>query len=372
MCSLDLNKLSEPSFIERDASAVTSEMVTQFEAMSGKTLYPAQPERVEIDMVAYREMLLRIGIQAAAKQNLLAYATGANLDHLAAFYNVTRLGAVSARATLQFTVQAARPAAVVIPAGTQVQTKNGKYSFATTAQVTLAAGSLAVTATGAAITAGTGANGYLPGEIANLVDSLDVDAVTNTTTSYGGLAAEDDDRLRTRTQLATEAFSTCGPVGAYRFWALSAHQGIIDVAVVSPDPGVVAVHPLMADGLPPSTVLALVAAMLLDDTRRPLTDLIKVLPPIAREYAIHVSIEVEAGYDAAIVSAAVNTALETYAAGRAARLGRDIVPAQIISAAAVPGVHDVTVVSPGLLVLGATEWAHCTGVTVALTGVVDG
>ena len=372
MCSLDLNKLAEPSFIERDASAVTAEMVTQYEAMSGKTLYPAQPERVEIDMVAYREMLLRIGIQAAAKQNLLAYATGANLEHLAAFYNVGRLPATPARATLQFVLKTARAAAVAIPAGTQVQTKDGKYSFATTGQVILATGDLTATVTSVATTTGTGPNGYLPGEITNLANSVDVDAVTNTTTSYGGLSAEDDDRLRTRTQLASEAFSTCGPAGAYQFWALSAHQGIVDVAVVSPSAGVVQVHPLMADGLPSSDVLALVAAMLLDDTRRPLTDLVKALPPVCRNYAIHVGIAVEDGYDAAAVVTAVKAALTAYAAGRAARLGRDIVPAQVISAAAVAGVHDVTVFTPGLLVLGAAEWAQCTGITVDLMGVVDG
>ena len=51
MCSLDLSKLTEPSFIERDAAAVTSDMVAMFEAMTSRTLYPAQPERVEIDMV---------------------------------------------------------------------------------------------------------------------------------------------------------------------------------------------------------------------------------------------------------------------------------------------------------------------------------
>jgi phage-related baseplate assembly protein len=372
MCSLDLSSLPEPSFIDRDATAVTSEMVSQFETMTKRTLYPAQPERVEIDMVAYREMLLRIGIQSAAKQNLLAYATDENLDQLAAFYNVTRLPAASARTTLQFSVTTARPAAVAIPAGTQVQTKDGKYSFATSAAVTLAAGSLSVTATGVATTAGTGANGYLPGEIANLVDNVDVDAVVNTTTSYGGLAAEDDDRLRTRTQLATEAFSTCGPVGAYRFWALSAHQGIVDVAVVSPSAGVVQVHPLMSDGLPSSEVIALVATMLLDEKVRPLTDLVKVLPPTSHDYTIHVAVTVEDGYDAATVVAKAKTALEIYATGRAARLGRDIVPAQIISAAAVTGVHDVSVIAPGLLVLGDAEWAHCTGVSVDLTGVVDG
>ena len=372
MCSLDLNKLTEPSFIERDAATVTAEMVSQAEAMLGRTLYPAQPERVEIDMVAYREMLLRIGIQAAAKQNLLAYATGENLEHLAAFYDVERLSAQSARATLQFSVTTARSSAVAIPAGTRVETKDGKFAFVTSSQVILAAGDLSVTATGVATTAGTGANGYLPGEIANLLDSVDVDAVANTTTSYGGLAAEDDDRLRTRTQLATEAFSTCGPAGAYRFWALTAHQGIVDVAVVSPSAGQVHVHPLMSDGLPSSEVLALVSATLLADTVRPLTDLVQVLAPTARDYVIQVSVEVEDGYDAATVLAAAKTALTTYAAGRAARLGRDIVPAQVISAAAVAGVHDVSVISPGLLVLGPAEWAHCTGITVTLTGVVDG
>jgi phage-related baseplate assembly protein len=372
MCSLDLTSLPEPSFVERDAAAVTSEMVAMFEAMTGRTLYPAQPERVEIDVVAYREMLVRIGIQAAAKQNLLAYATDTHLDHLAAFYDVTRLAAAAARTTLLFSVDPPRPAAVAIPAGTRVQTKNGKIAFATTVQVVLPAGEASVAVPAVAATPGTGANGYLPGEIANLVDSLDVDAVANTTTSYGGLAAEDDDRLRTRTQIATEAFSTCGPVDAYRFWALSAHQGIVDVAVVSPSAGVVHVHPLMADGLPGSEVIAQVAALLLGDKVRPLTDLVKVLPPVSRDYAVHVAVTVQGGHDAATVAGAAHKALLAYASGRAARLGRDIVPAQVISAAAVTGVHDVEVLSPGLMVLAAAEWAHCTGVTVDVAGVADG
>lgn len=372
MCSLDLNSLPEPSFVERDAAAVTAEMVAMFEAMTGRTLYPAQPERVEIDLVAYREMLLRIGIQAAARQNLLAYATGMHLDHLAAFYEVTRLAAAAARVTLRFSVDPPRPAAVAIPAGTQVQTKDGKFAFATEAQVVLPAGETSATVTAVATTPGTGANGYLPGEIANLVDSLDVDTVANTTTSYGGLAAEGDDRLRARTQIATEAFSTCGPENAYRFWALSAHQGIVDVAVVSPSAGVVHVHPLMADGLPGSEVIAKAAALLLADKVRPLTDLVKVLPPVVRNYAVHVAVTVQGGHDAATVKDAARDALETYVASRAARLGRDIVPAQVISAAAVTGVHDVSVLSPGLLVLDATEWAHCTGVTVDVAGVSDG
>lgn len=40
---------------------------------------------------SYREMLLRAAVQDAGKGNLLAFATGAVLDHLGAFYGVERL-----------------------------------------------------------------------------------------------------------------------------------------------------------------------------------------------------------------------------------------------------------------------------------------
>lgn len=63
------------------------------------------------------------------------------------------------------------------------------------------------------------------------------------------LTSEDDTSLRTRTQLALEGFSTAGPVGAYRFHALSAvrlwadaegrtwQQRVRDVAISSTTPG---------------------------------------------------------------------------------------------------------------------------------------
>ena len=60
--------LPEPSFIDRDPQAITAEIVAQYEQLTGKTLYPAQVERLLIDVIAYRETLVRIGIQEAAKQ----------------------------------------------------------------------------------------------------------------------------------------------------------------------------------------------------------------------------------------------------------------------------------------------------------------
>lgn len=44
-----------------------------------------------LEVAAYRELLLRQRVNQAARANLLAFATGADLDHLALFYGVERL-----------------------------------------------------------------------------------------------------------------------------------------------------------------------------------------------------------------------------------------------------------------------------------------
>lgn len=83
--------LPEPSFIDRDPQVVTAELVAMYESLTGKTLYPAQPERILVDLIAYREQLLRIAIQEAAKQNLVEYAIYPMLDYLGELVGVTRL-----------------------------------------------------------------------------------------------------------------------------------------------------------------------------------------------------------------------------------------------------------------------------------------
>jgi phage-related baseplate assembly protein len=83
--------LPEPSFVTRDPEAVTAEMVASWEATAGKTLYPGQVESLLIDLIAYRESLVRIAIQEAAKQNLVAYAIYPMLDYLGQLVGVQRI-----------------------------------------------------------------------------------------------------------------------------------------------------------------------------------------------------------------------------------------------------------------------------------------
>lgn len=86
-----MTTLPEPSFINRDPATITAEMIAAYETATGKTLYPAQVERLLINGFIYRETLTRIGIQEAAKQNLVAYAAAPMLDYLGELVNCTRL-----------------------------------------------------------------------------------------------------------------------------------------------------------------------------------------------------------------------------------------------------------------------------------------
>lgn len=75
--------LEKPQFVNADAQAITREMIAAYEAASGKTLWPAQAERLLIDLFAYQETLVRSAIQSAAEQNLVAFARAPMLDYLA-------------------------------------------------------------------------------------------------------------------------------------------------------------------------------------------------------------------------------------------------------------------------------------------------
>ncbi|AHI67584.1 baseplate J/gp47 family protein [Burkholderia thailandensis] len=381
--------LSEPNFIDRDPQAITAAIIAEYEARTGKTLYPAQVERVLIDIVAYRETLVRVGVQEAAKQNLVAFARAPMIDYLGQLVGVTRLPAQPATTVVRFSVETPLATNLLIAAGTRVETGDGGVSFATDADAVLAAGRTSIDVAATCDTAGALGNGWQPGQINSLVDDLgeaDV-AVANTQTSANGYEEEETERLRERIQLAPEAFSTAGPRLAYVFHAKSAHQSIVDVSVIGPEmttrdgrlvsvngvpPGSVRVYPLVDTGLPGDDILARVAQALDDEKKRPLTDFVEVRAPKPVDYAIDARLTLYKDADAGTVLAQARAAANAYRANRAAGLGRDIVPAQLTAALQVPGVYDVDLNGLALRVLADDEWARCTGVAVVATGVAHG
>ncbi|ARU23683.1 hypothetical protein RSSE_c3300 [Ralstonia solanacearum] len=366
--------LPEPNFIDRDPDAITTEIVAQYEALTGKTLYPAQVERLLIDVIAYRETLVRIGIQETAKQCLVAYARAPMLDYLGELVGVTRLPAQPAKTTLRFAIESALATDLLVPAGTRVEGGDGTATFATDSDVVLSVGQFYVDAAATCEEPGAAGNAWQPGQISNLVDELgDVDVTAvNTIVTSGGVEEEDDDRLRERIKLAPEAFSTAGSRLAYVFHAKSAHQSIIDVAVLSPTPGVVKLYPLLTTGLPDANMLSLVEAACSADRVRPLTDQVQALAPTPVDYTINAQVVLYKNTDVASVLAQAQAAAQAYKVDRAAGLGRDVVPVQVDAALKVAGVYDIVRTAPAKMVLAENEWARCTGINLVVTGTVDG
>jgi phage-related baseplate assembly protein len=348
-------------------------MIAEFEAAANRTLYPAQVERLLINLYAYRESLVRNAIQYAAQQNLLAFASFPMLDYLGQLLSVTRLASQPAVTTLQFTLANALTVPFTIAAGTLAGTYDGQFVFATSATISIAAGATIASVAATATTPGAAANGYLAGQLnVQLNPNTLIASVTNTSTTTGGSAPETDDHLRTRIQAAPNQFSVAGPIGAYRFFAIGADPSIIDAQIISPAPGSVnayvltgpiTVQPAVAPnsaGVANSALLAKVAAVLNADTVRPLTDTVNALAVTEVDYQITATVTLYSDADPTTTIAAVTTAVQELALALAAEIQRDIVPSQIIAALSVAGVYGVTLTAPVLTTLTAGQWANCT------------
>ncbi|QJY32216.1 baseplate assembly protein J [Diaphorobacter sp. JS3050] len=89
LASLPTPAVIEPLSFEKIFSELQAEFQSRYPDYSA--LLASDPAVKLLEVAAYREVLLRNRINAAAKASLLAFATGSDLDHLAAFYGVTRL-----------------------------------------------------------------------------------------------------------------------------------------------------------------------------------------------------------------------------------------------------------------------------------------
>jgi phage-related baseplate assembly protein len=375
--------LAPPVFVNDadglDPNLILRDMIAEFEAAAGRTLQPAQVERLLINLYAYRESLVRNAIQYAGQQNLLAFASFPMIDFLGQLLGVTRLASQPALTTIQFTLVNALTVSLTIAAGTRIGTSDGHFEFATSANLTIAAGATVGSVAAAATAPGAGANGYLAGQInVQLAPSALVASVTNTAVSAGGSAPETDAHLRTRIQAAPNQFSVAGPTGAYRFFAIGADPSIVDAQIVSPVPGTVnayvltgpvTVQPAAAPnlaGVASSALLAKVAAALGADIVRPLTDTVNALAVSEVDYQIIATVTLYADADPSATIAAAGLAVQEFALGLASKIQRDVVPSQIIAALSVPGVYEVELSSPVLTTLAAGQWANCTQIALTL------
>ena len=272
---IDLSKLPAPDVIETlDFETLLTNYINDFVARNPNyaTLLESDPAIILMQVVAYREMLLRARINEAAKANMLAYATKGDLDNLAAFFGVERL------------------------------------------------------------------------------------------------EDETDERLRKRTQLALEGFSTAGPVGAYIFHSLSASNEVKSVSVKSPNPGEVLVTILsnIGDGTVNQNLIDTVSAKLNEDDIRPLTDLVSVQGAEIINYQVEAVITVYSGPSSAVVETEANDALQKFISDRH-EISRVIAISGIYDALHVDGVKKVELISPLADVETTDEQApYCSNISISV------
>lgn len=372
-----MTTLTKPTFIERNADSIISEMVARYQELTGKTLQPAQPERLLLNTYAYRELMLREAIQSTALQNLVDFSAAPVLDFLGALVGVTRLAASSAECTIRFTLVVGH-GLVTIPAGTRVSSNDGKAIFRTKEDTNVAIGVNTADVEADCDTPGEFGNGYTIGQISTIIDpQAFLSTASNLAATAGGADEETDDHLRDRIKLAPASFSNAGSSGAYKFWAKSANANIIDVAITQPTPGTVNIYPLMASGdATPTEVLDAVAAACSDEKVRPLTDTVNVIAPTRGTYSLTVNLTLYNDAVQADVVAQVNANLTSFIRDKRLKLGIDIKKSQIIHEAVIDGVFDCTILNGGIaftdLVAGVNEYFYCTSLTVAVAGTTAG
>lgn len=91
---IDLSRLPAPAVVETiDYEDILAEMLADLQARDStfNALLESDPAYKILEICAYREMLVRQRVNDAARGVMLAYATGTDLDQIAANYGVERL-----------------------------------------------------------------------------------------------------------------------------------------------------------------------------------------------------------------------------------------------------------------------------------------
>lgn len=358
--------MTEPlKIIDEDVKTVLAEAIADYEKRTGKTLQPAHIERSIIQTYAYREQLVRKGINHAFLQTFPQFATGLALDLCGETFGCYRLQDKPARTLLRFSVSGEHRS-IVIPKGTQVALNDELY-FSTLNDDVITPLISYVEIEAECNQVGTVGNGWEVGRISKLKTPLATQhnvTVENRDSPSGGLMQEEDEAYRKRILAAPETFSNCGSIAAYDYHVRAVSQDIADVNISTPRGGVVRIAVLTQKGLPDSRLLNDIQQYVSADRLRPLCDTVEVIKPTERQYQITARLTLLDGYREDLVKTQARDALQLYLSDKTKKLGLDIVPSAIIAALRVEGVYDVNLVQPSKTVIGETEWANCTAISV--------
>lgn len=369
------------NFVDVDSQAIYNSLILQFQAALKEVLYDGDERRIFLEQESQLIVALYNAINETGKQNLLRYATGEVLDALGERTDTPRIPAQAATTTLRFTLSSAQAVNVTIPAGTR-GTPDGALFFATEKDLTITAGQTYGDVLAVATVTGEAHNGFVAGQINQLVDPVPyVSSVANIDTSSGGADTEPDDDginvwsgYRERIRQSPSKFSTAGPEDAYIYWAKTADPNIQDVVPTSPAAGQVKITVLMKDGAETTvTVLDKVLAACTAKKVRPLTDLVTAAAPTEIPYDITLTYyinEADAASEAIIRSAIEDAggAVDQFKTWQGSKLGRSISPDYLRKLMLNAGASRIALTAPADTVIAEDAVATPGAVTITYGG----
>ena len=381
-------------FVSMDFDEAYNAVLDTYRTATGKS-GPAGADLLFCKILAYLLVMNAANMNYAANQNLASRASGSNLDALAEIFNdESRPGQTYAGVQLTFTItEAQEELDITIPAGTRVTNSDNLVYFSTDEDLVIVHGTTSGTVHATCETIGTVGNNVNPGELTKLVDTFPYfDEVTNPTASGGGSDIPDDDEYYELLRMSQDAYSTCGAEGAYIYFAKRADSEIKDVVVNSPYDGEVYIYCMLQNGNKAGIEeKALVEAECRASDRRPLTDKVTVSDPEYVNYTVTMTYYTpkNATASATSIANAVTAAVNDYVAWQCGKLGRDIVPDELVARVIGAGAKRCVITSPVYTVLrdGVIDYsdydpdtdfgdtvpqlAHCTAINLTNGGVED-
>ena len=366
--------MSELVFFDYDPQRIINEMVADYETLTGRKLYPADPVRLHILFMADVIMHIGAAMNQKAKMNLCRYAIGPYLDAIGEdIYQCERLPAAAAMTTMRFYISEKQQSAINVATGTEVSI--GDIVFRTTELASIPPGETYADAKAECTTQGEVGNGYLPGQITTLVKPfLYYERCENLTETNGGTDAETDEAYRERMKISLEQFSVAGPEGAYEYWTKKVSTDIADVKIKSENAGEVDDYVLMKDGEMPSDELKQkIEETLSAKVRRPLTDKVIVKEPGTINYNITLKyfISRENEQSEARIKAQIEEAISEYEAWQKEKMGRDLNNSYLQHLLVQAGAKRAEVTEPVYQAVADTEVAICVVKNVIYGGLED-
>lgn len=379
-----LQNLSEIDFLsdlnitqETIAQEMIEDYQNKYEELTGKeiTLYPANTERLKMQIVAGEMYQIYEYISYLFSQNFIQYMDREVLENWGATLGYMQTNIKAATCILQFKVNDVLDFDVEIPAGTRATAGDDVY-FATDESCMLKAGENFVEVSATCTEEGTIGNDYVAGQINVLADPvLNISNVENCTTSQGGQDEYDDEALRENIFLFPSTYSTAGPNAAYEYFVKSYSTEIISVNIVQNNvTAEVDIYIMLADGkVPDEQYCKAVVDYLVGLECTPADDKIYVKAPEVVRYRITGKYYIAKSNreNEALIKESVLEAANYFVSECHENIGNDIIPDKLIELTRIAGAKRLELTSPDFIQVSETQIAICDGIELSYGGLED-